>query len=204
MKPKSECEQYLFSYELIDDQAQVEPLLQEAVEHLKDCFDCREHWEASQCLDKVIRVKFLQFDPSPALHARIVGKLVGYIQPASGIRQIIYETVCANPSHLSLKEIYQFLASGYPKKTAPVEVRRNLNWLVSRHQLLKLDFGEGFYRYDGNTNSHNHLFCEKCRKIFDLPSLSPAEISNLNTYGHQVTGIEMLLYGICKDCVPIQ
>ena len=199
MKLKPECEQHLLSYELISTQEQPELLLQEAVGHLKNCSDCREYWESIQGMDKIFKTKFQQIVPPPSLYTRIVEVLNGQLSPIS---QAIYEVAVLRPDHLPLREIFQEIASGFPKATIR-EAKRHLDWLVSQGKLLELDFGEGFHRYDGNTNSHSHFICRKCRRVFDLPALDPVGLSGINADGHQILDVDIVLHGICKDCTPM-
>jgi len=199
MSVKSYCEQYLFLYELIDSPEQVELPLQEALGHLRECNDCREYWESSQNLDKIIRIKLQQTVLPSSLHVRVMERLTNY--RGTDIRQIVYEAVCAYPSHLSLRAIFGNISARFPNLTLQ-KVKRNLNCLVSQQKLLKLNLGEGFQRYDGNITPHNHLLCQKCLQVFDLPALSDAELVGLNTQGHQISGAGITLRGICRNCKP--
>ncbi len=199
MKLKPECGQPLLAYELISTQEEPEPLLQEAVGHLKNCSDCRECWESIQGMDKVFKTKFQQIVPPPSLYTRIVEALNNQLTP---IRQAIYEAVASLSDHLPLRAVYQKIAPSFPKATLR-EVTRHLDWLVSQGKLLELDFGEGFHRYDGNTNSHSHFLCQKCQRIFDLPAIDPTGLSSINADGHQILDADLVLHGVCKYCTPM-
>ena len=116
-------------------------------------------------------------------------------------RQMIYEQVKNHPVHPTADEVYTALKKDCPNLSLGT-VYRNLNLLSDMGMLMKIHVGGDKDRFDGQTAPHCHFFCEKCGRVFDVESedIRGIEKRVLERDGHTVTGIEINLRGVCRNC----
>ena len=81
-------------------------------------------------------------------------------------------------------------------------VYRNLNVLEEMGEIMVLDYGSSYSRYDGTANNHYHFKCESCKKIFDIDH---EVIEDLNKRVEKNTPFKvnthrLEFYGICSKC----
>ena len=81
-------------------------------------------------------------------------------------RQTVWETLVAHPVHPTAEEVHALVKERMPG-IGIATVYRNLNALAAAGMILRLD-GEETERYDGNVDSHAHLYCEKCKRIYQV------------------------------------
>lgn len=77
-------------------------------------------------------------------------------------------------------------------------VYRNLDVLEKMGEIIKIESRFGKVNYDGDTRPHQHFFCNKCRKIYDL-NLSSC-VQECEKLGYKVTRECTVFYGICVAC----
>lgn len=105
-----------------------------------------------------------------------------------------------NMFHPTAGEIVN-LVLGYDSSIGQATVYRNINKLVEEGLLIKIPTDNNF-RYDINTNTHAHLICFKCNKVFDLfdenyqESLKKLEKNN----NIKITNSNLILKGYCESC----
>ena len=101
----------------------------------------------------------------------------------------IYEQVKKDIPNISLGTIY-----------------RNLNVLSEMGEIMVLDYGSSYSRYDGNPKNHYHFKCFSCENIFDIDEDINLDIAdNLNkkinnNTAYNVTYHRLEFYGTCPDC----
>lgn len=81
-------------------------------------------------------------------------------------------------------------------------VYRNLKLLGECGDILEIDLGSMFARFDGNTTNHYHFRCEKCRRLFDIDE--PVD-EKINERVARKTGFRISLHwlefrGLCRKC----
>ena len=110
-------------------------------------------------------------------------------------RQTVWETLKANPVHPTAEELHALVKERLPG-IGIATVYRNLKALADAGLVLRLD-GEDTERYDGNVLSHAHLYCEKCKRITDIPLPDQAvkSITKIKNCPFQLT-----FKGICGSC----
>lgn len=115
-------------------------------------------------------------------------------------RQMIYEQVKNHPVHPTADEVYTALRKDCPNLSLGT-VYRNLNLLSEMGMLTKLHIGDKD-RFDGQTEAHCHFFCVKCGRVFDVKDEGVRDIEKrvLAGDGHSVTGVEINLRGVCRNC----
>lgn len=116
-------------------------------------------------------------------------------------RELIYNQVMNNPIHPTADEVYSALKKDNPNLSLGT-VYRNLNMLSELGMLQKLSIADGSDRFDGRTDKHLHMVCDKCGKVFDIETdvLAGAEEKIHAEHGHIITKMTLNLNGVCADC----
>lgn len=116
-------------------------------------------------------------------------------------REAIKEYLLQTKEHPTADTIYMSIRESYPNISLGT-VYRNLNLLVEKGEVLKINGMDGSDRFDANTNSHYHFICEKCQSVIDLEMESIdhiKDIANKNFPG-KVEGHVTYFYGTCQEC----
>ena len=116
-------------------------------------------------------------------------------------REMILNQVKMFPVHPTADQVYTALKAENPNLSLGT-VYRNLNLLSEMGELLKIRIADGSDRFDGRTDSHYHMVCDKCSRVFDVEL---SELDGLNDtvsqkYGHRLTMVTLNLNGICCEC----
>ena len=82
-------------------------------------------------------------------------------------------------------------------------VYRNLNKLAKHGVIKKIEGLEDCAHFDHNTFEHYHFMCEECKRVQDvMPNIAPNMIELAEKQlGCKITGYDITLRGICKDCL---
>lgn len=120
-------------------------------------------------------------------------------------REIIYNQVMQYPTHPTAEEVYRSLKNDNPNLSLGT-VYRNLNQLSEAGILLKIPIADGGDRFDGRTDKHYHMICEKCSRVFDVELDCLEDIPNTvkNAAGHVITRVTLNLKGICSECLSAE
>lgn len=81
-------------------------------------------------------------------------------------------------------------------------VYRNLNVLEDMGEIMVLDYGSSYSRYDGNPKNHYHFKCENCEQVFDIEHNVIEDLNkrvNENT-PFKVNTHRLEFYGLCPEC----
>ena len=84
-------------------------------------------------------------------------------------------------------------------------VYKSLETLVGCGLAVKLAYGDGTARYDGQTDPHHHARCLACGRVVDIHgTIADSEIEGLRARlrAFTVTGFRIELSGYCATCVP--
>ena len=70
-------------------------------------------------------------------------------------------------------------------------------------EIEKIDGLEQKAHFDHNTHEHYHMMCDKCKRIFDVSSdVAPNILEKTENEMHcKVTSYDVILHGICEDCL---
>jgi len=81
-------------------------------------------------------------------------------------------------------------------------VYRNLNVLRESGDILELNYGSTYSRYDGNPENHYHFLCEKCNQLYNvtIPVYQGLDKMVQDTTGFEVKHHRMEFYGLCGGC----
>ena len=114
---------------------------------------------------------------------------------------MIYNQVRNFPIHPTADQVYTALKAENPALSLGT-VYRNLNQLSEMGMLLKIRIADGSDRFDGRTDAHYHMVCDKCSQVYDveLTELDGLKNAVAERYGHQLTVVTLNLNGICCGC----
>jgi Fur family transcriptional regulator, ferric uptake regulator len=116
-------------------------------------------------------------------------------------RQIILEEIERAQSHPTADEIYGRVRSRLPRISLGT-VYRNLDLLVARGMIQRLDLGGGQRRFDVISDLHYHIRCLECGTLANVflksPSLFKDMLQDANDY--EIYGVRLEFLGLCPKC----
>lgn len=121
-------------------------------------------------------------------------------------RKAILDVIFENhEKHLNPEEIYDIVKLKYPD-IGIATVYRTLQLLEKLNIVYRVNFDDGYNRYELNYNSenhqHHHLICVNCGKVIevkmDLLEILENEIER--EYGFSIVDHNVKLFGYCTDC----
>ena len=116
-------------------------------------------------------------------------------------RKLIYDMIVENPIHPSADVIYSRLRADHPELSLGT-VYRNLNVLSEMGAIKKIDSRMKSERYDGRTDDHYHMICEKCGKMFDVETEYQTDL--IHEAQRKTPPLlkehNIIFYGICEKC----
>ncbi len=121
-------------------------------------------------------------------------------------RQAVFESILANKEkHLSCDNIFEIVKGDYPE-IGIATVYRTLQLFEKMNIVDRVDFDDGFSRYELNMNSdkdnHHHLICLDCGKVmeFKLDLLESLEDDIEKSGQFKIVDHNIKFYGYCEDC----
>ena len=119
----------------------------------------------------------------------------------SAQRRAVAQVLVGDHVHLTAEQVHDLARERLPE-ISRATVYNTLNELVAMGELLEVDVADGPKRYDPNvTENHDHLVCEGCQAIRDVPrSGPPPGITEEASGGFLVTGVEVTYRGLCPAC----
>lgn len=116
-------------------------------------------------------------------------------------REIILDTLSKNAIHPTAEALLEFLKRD-DSNVGMTTLYRNLNQLAYAGLIKKIDGLEPSAHFDHNTFEHYHFICEKCKKVYDIPSsVAPDLVKNTTeATGFDITSHDIVFHGICSEC----
>ena len=116
-------------------------------------------------------------------------------------REIILDTLSKNAIHPTAEALLEFLKRD-DSNVGITTLYRNLNQLADAGLIKKIDGLEPSAHFDHNTFEHYHFICEKCKKVYDIPSsVAPDLVKNTTeATGFDITSHDIVFHGICSEC----
>lgn len=121
-------------------------------------------------------------------------------------RQAIFESILANEEkHLSCDDIFDIVREDYPE-LGIATVYRTLQLFENMNIVDRVDFDDGFSRYELSMNSdkhnHHHLICLECGKVMEvkLDLLESLEEEIERSGQFKIVDHNVKFYGYCDDC----
>ncbi|UMZ74501.1 Fur family transcriptional regulator [Natranaerofaba carboxydovora] len=116
-------------------------------------------------------------------------------------RKVILEVLKNTKCHPTADWIYDQVRQKLPNISLGT-VYRNLKVLKEMGEIMELDYGSTYSRFDGNPENHYHFVCNSCDEVIDLDL--PVE-DNLNERAQEKNNIKVVnhrleFYGFCEKC----
>ena len=115
-------------------------------------------------------------------------------------RELILNAIMESNTHPTADELFQEIRIQLPTISLAT-VYRNLNMLSSDGIIKKIEMPDMPDRFDWRVTVHDHLYCEKCGRVFDftLPEALDKQIEEVS--GMHVKQYSLVAKGICSDCM---
>lgn len=121
-------------------------------------------------------------------------------------RQAILDAICENhEKHLNPEEIYDIVKRKYPD-IGIATVYRTLQLLEKLNIIYRVNFDDGYNRYELNYASenhhHHHLICLNCGKVMEvkIDLLEALENEIEKEYNFRILDHNLKFFGYCSDC----
>ena len=120
-------------------------------------------------------------------------------------RKAVIDFILQSHDHPSADMIYQALLPAFPNMS-PATVYNNLKVLIDEGFVSELKVrNDTTTYYDFMGHQHLNVICEKCGRIADMDlDLPDVQQEAADQTGYQITKSQMVVYGICPDCVARQ
>jgi Fe2+ or Zn2+ uptake regulation protein len=121
-------------------------------------------------------------------------------------RLAIVKCFAGDTSHPTAQDLFDRLKSQFPQMSFAT-VYNTLDALANAGLSGTLRMGNAA-RFDPNTNAHHHAVCDRCGKIYDIPTetlaANSATVRNLqrsaSAPGFSVRAVERIYRGLCSAC----
>ena len=116
-------------------------------------------------------------------------------------RELVLAEVKSSREHPTADMVYAALKADNPSLSLGT-VYRNLNLLAQMGQIHKIGMPEGSDRFDGRTDDHYHMLCQKCGRVYDvqLDTLSELDGQIQSQTGFLVHSHDLIVRGVCRAC----
>ena len=116
-------------------------------------------------------------------------------------RELVLAEVKSSREHPTANMVYAALKADNPSLSLGT-VYRNLNLLAQMGQIHKIGMPEGSDRFDGRTDEHYHMLCQKCGRVYDvqLDTLSELDGQIQSQTGFLVHSHDLIVRGVCRAC----
>jgi Fur family peroxide stress response transcriptional regulator len=116
-------------------------------------------------------------------------------------RQVVLDIVRNTSTHPTADWVYEQARQVIPNISLGT-VYRLLNRLHEEGLVAQLEVGSRKARFDGNPGDHQHIVCEKCGRIADVPDVIDALATQRieQTTGFRVSTHRVEWFGVCPEC----
>jgi Fe2+ or Zn2+ uptake regulation protein len=116
-------------------------------------------------------------------------------------RKKILEVLRSTTSHPTADWIYEQVKQDIPNISLGT-VYRNLNVLKEMGEIMELNYGSSYSRFDGNPENHYHFSCLECNKVMDVEEAVHSEIDKKveDEMGCSIDYHRMEFFGKCAEC----
>lgn len=116
-------------------------------------------------------------------------------------REKILDILTNNAVHPTAEQMLKFLEKE-DSNVGITTLYRNLNQLSEAGVIKKIEGLDSSAHFDHNTFEHYHFICEKCKRVFDIPSkVAPNLVKNTQSAtGFDITDYDIVFHGICSEC----
>ena len=116
-------------------------------------------------------------------------------------RKAIYDIVHNSDDHPTAMDVMERLKNaGY--NFAYGTIYNSLRYLTDTGLIRELKLGDSISRYDGRTDEHQHIVCEKSGRVDEICSELPQEwvktVANETKY--RIESSQVVFTGLCEAC----
>jgi Fe2+ or Zn2+ uptake regulation protein len=116
-------------------------------------------------------------------------------------RRAILRIIRERAGHLSADEIHDLARREIPRLSLST-VYRTLDLLKELDLVTELHLAGNHYRYEAQSDQHEHLVCLSCGKVIEFHCAHCVAMHEQlsGKYGFQITGSRVELFGYCQEC----
>jgi len=119
-------------------------------------------------------------------------------------RDLIMAFLGGTKSHPTAEEVYKEVRRQLEGISLGT-VYRNLNQLADNGMIRRLHMQDGIDRFDADVSEHYHLYCNGCKRVYDLELKLPMQVSKLVKAADKssegtVDGCVITFWGKCVNC----
>ena len=136
-----------------------------------------------------------------ATAGEIVDRLVASGGRRTASRQAIAEVIAEAGSHFTAEEMAQRVQHRFPSVNIST-VYRTLDALTDLGVVDHVHFGHGRAVYHLRDEAHQHLYCERCERVEELPAQKLRPFVQLleREYGFELDRRHFAIVGTCRAC----
>ncbi|MDR3356746.1 MAG: transcriptional repressor [Spirochaetaceae bacterium] len=130
---------------------------------------------------------------------------MNYIRRMTKQREMVLNAV-HSLEHPTAQEVYSRITSitgtGTEDRISLGTIYRNLQVLAQEGMIAEVPAGQDAMRYDVRADTHYHLLCRNCGKVFDVPLEYKKDIDPEaeRSSGCRIESHDILFRGLCKNC----
>lgn len=116
-------------------------------------------------------------------------------------KELILWVLQSNHFHPTAVWIYDQARTEFPNISLAT-VYRNLRLLRKNGELLELHFEDGLSHFDIRTDKHEHFWCDKCNRIFDIDEPVNKKLNGqvARKTGFKILYSQIVFHGACREC----
>lgn len=115
-------------------------------------------------------------------------------------REIVWEAVKQSNLHPTADMVYRQVRKEDPTISLAT-VYRNLNQLTEHQMIRRIVVPGDSDHFDPTMMYHEHMVCTKCGRVVDIWPEQPLTETFQGLSNAAVTGYDLVLYGLCHDCM---
>lgn len=116
-------------------------------------------------------------------------------------RQVVLDIVRNTDTHPTADWVYEQARQVIPNISLGT-VYRLLGRLQEEGLVVQLEAGSRKSRFDGQPGPHQHIVCERCGRIADVPDVVDQKATERiqQTTGYRVSAHRVEWFGLCPEC----
>ncbi len=116
-------------------------------------------------------------------------------------RALVLEAVRSLHSHPTSADVYEVVRERHPN-ISRATVYRNLNVLVDRGAVLRVEVPNGADRFDFHNEPHYHALCRVCGRVVDIDMPYQHDLAEKvnDAHGFAIEQHHIIFEGICPEC----
>ncbi|OHB75899.1 MAG: hypothetical protein A2Z34_09175 [Planctomycetes bacterium RBG_16_59_8] len=111
----------------------------------------------------------------------------------------ILDLIKNTDTHPTAEEVYHLVKERFPTISLAT-VYNILEKFVEVGEVRQLSIRREKACFDGQTHTHHHFYCNKCKKISNVEIACPVAKSE-HVCGHNVEELQAYFYGVCQGCL---